>query len=133
LRPANFKLLLENIKNTYEGLAKEKGLKLNLNIAQGLADCYELDETRLSQILGNLVTNAIKFTQKGQVDINIKKTGKQEDFDKLLFEVCDTGNGIAKKHLDVIFESFSQPQSVTTRTQGGTGLGLAIVKKMVSL
>ena len=132
-RPANFKQLLENIKNTYKGLAIEKGLQLNLVFEGGVADSYEIDDTKISQIFGNLITNAIKFTDAGQVDIQLEKIGSNEDTDDLLIAVCDTGTGIAANHLEDIFDSFSQPQSVTTRKQGGTGLGLAIVKKLVEL
>ena len=133
MRPANFKLLLENIKNTYESLAKEKGLNLYVNIDNGTAGYYELDETKTSQILCNLITNAIKFTENGRVDINIKKINNDASIDQLLFEVYDTGIGIAENHLESIFDSFSQPQTVTTRKQGGSGLGLAIVKKLIEL
>jgi signal transduction histidine kinase/CheY-like chemotaxis protein len=133
MRPGNFTLLLENIKNTYESLAKEKGLNLYLNIDKNVSEFYELDETKMSQILGNLVTNAIKFTQNGRVDITIKKIDGNQSTDHLSFEVADTGIGIAKNHLDDIFDSFSQPQSITTRKQGGSGLGLAIVKKLIAL
>lgn len=132
-RPVSFKKLLENIKNTYESLAKEKGLNLLLNIDPNVAECYELDEIKISQILGNLVTNAIKFTENGQVDIIVKKVKSNRYNDQLQFAVNDTGTGIARKFLESIFDSFSQPQTVTTRKQGGSGLGLAIVKKLVEL
>jgi signal transduction histidine kinase/Tfp pilus assembly protein PilF len=133
MRPANFKLLLENIKNTYKSVAREKGLNLYLNIDNDAARYYELDETKISQILGNLITNAIKFTENGRVDINVKKINSDASVDQLLFEVYDTGTGIAENHLESIFDSFSQPQMVTTRKQGGSGLGLAIVKKLIGL
>jgi len=133
MRPANFKLLLENIKNTYISMAKEKGISLYLNIDDDVAGIYEIDETKTSQILGNLLTNAIKFTHSGRIDINVKKINSDQLYDQLLFEVYDTGMGIAENHLESIFDSFSQPQIVTTRKQGGSGLGLAIVKKLVEL
>jgi signal transduction histidine kinase/CheY-like chemotaxis protein/Tfp pilus assembly protein PilF len=132
-RPGNFKKLFENIKNTYEGLAMEKGISLCLNIDSDVNEYYEIDETKTSQIIGNLVTNAIKFTESGQVVIVVKKLDSYGCFDQLLFEVTDTGTGIDKKHLENIFDSFFQPQIITTRKQGGTGLGLAIVKKLVDL
>lgn len=133
MRPANFRLLLDNIRMTYENLAHEKGLKLNLKIDKGVADSYEMDENKITQILGNLITNAIKFTYFGQVDVLVEKTGTSEAGDRLRFVVTDTGIGIAPAYLPDIFESFSQPQSITTRKQGGSGLGLAIVKKLVAL
>lgn len=133
MRPTKFRALLENIKRTYENLAKEKGLSLILNIQADVADYYELDETKISQILGNLVTNAIKFTQTGQVEVAVKKISGEKDIDQLRFEVRDTGIGIPDDFKDSIFESFSQIQSVKTREQGGSGLGLAIVKKLITL
>ncbi len=133
VRPVIFKKLLENIKNTYEGLAKEKGINLGLNIGDDIAECYELDETKITQILGNLITNAIKFTDTGRVDLNVKMINSGQAADQLFFEVRDTGTGIIENHLENIFDSFSQVQTVTTRKQGGSGLGLAIVKKLVEL
>ncbi|MGZ3756598.1 MAG: ATP-binding protein [Mucilaginibacter sp.] len=133
MRPTKFRALLENINRTYENLAKEKGLSLILNIHEDVAEYYELDETKISQILGNLITNAIKFTQTGRVEVSIKKISGENNIDQLRFEVRDTGIGIPDDFKDNIFESFSQIQSVKTREQGGSGLGLAIVKKLISL
>jgi len=132
-RPANIRTLLDNIKRTYDTLAREKGLQLNLNIAADVGENYQVDETKLSQILGNLITNAIKFTQYGRVDINLKKISGEGEADKILFEVKDTGVGISESNSANVFESFSQARSIKTRKQGGTGLGLAIVKKLVEL
>jgi signal transduction histidine kinase/CheY-like chemotaxis protein/Tfp pilus assembly protein PilF len=132
-RAVNLISLLENLKNTYEGLAREKGLQLLLQIDEGINEAYEIDETKLSQILGNLISNAIKFTESGYVTIAIKKIRQYPSFDQVQFNIEDTGIGIPEIYKDTIFESFSQPQSVTTRKQGGTGLGLAIVKKLVEL
>ena len=133
LRSCQFKNLFENIKNTYHGLAREKGLTLSLNIDEDINEFYELDETKMAQIIGNLVTNAIKFTDSGQVGITIKKIKGNEDTDRLLFEVFDTGVGIEENHRERIFDSFFQLQTIRTRKQGGTGLGLAIVKKLMDL
>jgi signal transduction histidine kinase/CheY-like chemotaxis protein len=133
LRQTNFKILLDNIKKTYESLAHEKGLKLDVVIGEEVADSYELDETKLAQILGNLITNAIKFTYFGEVDVIIEKLDTNDFTDEIRLTVRDTGIGIPANYLQDIFESFSQPQSITTRKQGGSGLGLAIVKKLVLL
>jgi signal transduction histidine kinase/BarA-like signal transduction histidine kinase len=133
LRPTNFGHLLENIKNTYESLAKEKNLELLLKIDINVSESYLLDETKLSQIIGNLITNSIKFTETGHIDLLIEKVATNAETDTLRFNIVDTGTGIAHDHLELIFESFSQPKSITTRKQGGSGLGLAIVKKLVEL
>jgi len=133
LRPCNFTALLENIKRTYENLAREKGLKLSLKTGLDVAGNYHLDETKLSQILGNLIGNAIKYTDQGKVDIDIVRTGGGQYTDILRFKISDTGIGIPETYFDEMFDSFSQPKSITTRKQGGSGLGLAIVKKLVEL
>jgi signal transduction histidine kinase/CheY-like chemotaxis protein len=132
-RPANFRIILDNIKKTYDSLAREKGLALSLLIDGGIAESYEIDETKISQILGNLVTNAIKFTYSGGVDVIVNKLNEMPQYDVLRFRVNDTGIGIAKTYLEHIFDSFSQQKGITTKKQGGSGLGLAIVKKLVML
>ena len=125
--------LLDRVIKTYSALAHKKGIKLTLNTDAALAQCYSLDETKLSQILGNLISNAIKYTDKGQVALSINKITTEGDLDVLQFSVTDTGAGIHADYFEEIFESFSQPKSITTRRQGGTGLGLAIVKKLTAL
>lgn len=132
-KPVSLHSLLDNIKETYINLAHEKGIRLNLTVDDKINGYYEIDETKLSQILGNLVTNAIKFTEHGHVDLEVEKISGDANNDKLSFRVTDTGIGIDAKFLEDIFDSFSQPKSITTRKQGGSGLGLAIVKKLVSL
>jgi CheY-like chemotaxis protein len=133
LAPCNFLQLLENIRNTYASLASEKGILLHLNIGPGVANAYELDETKLSQILGNLITNAIKFTHTGSVQLFVEKIETLNGGDLLRFNVIDTGIGISGKNQQSIFDAFTQPHSITTKKQGGSGLGLAIVKKLVAL
>jgi signal transduction histidine kinase/ActR/RegA family two-component response regulator len=133
LHPSNFRVLMENIRRTYDSLAREKGLRLSLVVDGAVGDAYELDETKLSQILGNLIGNAIKYTDFGEVTLYVEKPGESGDTDLLRFRVRDTGIGIAPVYLEEIFDSFFQPKSVTTRKQGGSGLGLAIVKKLVEL
>ncbi|MDZ4750958.1 MAG: ATP-binding protein [Flavobacteriales bacterium] len=132
-RDENLAGLLFNIRNTYAGLAEEKGLRLRLYPDKHLASLYHFDDTRLTQIMGNLISNAIKFTDEGVVCIHAKIENSGSQSDTIRFSVTDTGDGVALENLESIFESFSQPKSVTTRRHGGTGLGLAIVKKLVSL
>ena len=132
-RPVNLIALLDNIHRTYDALAREKGLKLNLTVDKELSENYELDETKISQILGNLISNAIKYTDFGKVDTTVIKTCDDGDYDCLQFKIADTGPGIPESYFAEMFESFSQPKSITTRKHGGSGLGLAIVKKLVEL
>lgn len=130
---AKFVPLLESIRVTYESLAKEKNIKLLLDVDPNVAQGYELDDTKLSQILGNLISNAIKFTDEGSVTLRVKRKINGKTHDTLRFEVADTGVGIGQESYTEIFESFSQPKSITTKKHGGSGLGLAIVKKLVEL
>lgn len=132
-KPVELRSSLNNLKNIYESLAKEKGLALKLHIDEKLNVTYKLDQTKLHQILGNLTSNAIKFTDKGEVNITVEKLFAHGDKDAIRFSVTDTGQGIKPIHKEQIFESFFQPFSITTRRQGGSGLGLAIVKKLVEL
>lgn len=133
LRPCELQSVLRRICTTYESLATEKGLKLEMEFGESLHVCYSLDETKISQILGNLITNAIKFTEVGTVTLNVQKILATPDKDTIRFKVIDTGIGIPLDYYQEMFESFSQPKSITTRKQGGTGLGLAIVKKLVEI
>jgi signal transduction histidine kinase len=133
MHPEDLNALLKNILNTYKGLADEKGLMLDLQLDNNLYSHYKLDGSRLTQILGNLVSNAIKFTDRGYVRLHARIAEEHNTQHTILFQVEDTGEGIASSDLESIFESFSQPRSVTTRKHGGTGLGLAIVKKLVEL
>jgi len=133
IHPCNLLKMIENMRHIYENMAVEKGLKLYLDIDKYVGESYELDETKLSQIIGNLIGNAIKYTDTGQVNIIIEKTQSTDQYDTLRFTIADTGVGIPKKSYEEIFESFSQPKSITTRRHGGSGLGLAIVKKLAEL
>lgn len=131
--PVKFRQFLHNIHQTYYGLAMEKGLSFQVTIASEVADYYLLDETKLFQILGNLVSNAIKYTEVGGLEmvVGVSKTGEKADV--LSFKVIDTGIGIPDKEKAKLFDSFYMPPSITTRRESGTGLGLAIVKKLIEL
>jgi signal transduction histidine kinase len=119
--------LVNSVATTTESLAREKGLALNTSIAEGLP-LGRGDERRLLQVLLNLVGNAIKFTEKGSVEINAGITDQQ-----FLVSVRDTGPGIAEADQMRIFEEFQQVEGASTRTKVGTGLGLAIAKRIIEL
>ena len=112
--------------------ANEKSLQLKYKIPDNIPTLIG-DELRLSQILTNLISNAIKFTEKGYVNLVVRVIDRVEDAISLQFSVIDTGIGINKEKLDDIFQSFSQESSSTTRKYGGTGLGLTISKQLVEL
>lgn len=133
LNTINLFQLIHNIKNVYVKQAENKGLLLKLSSDIDEKYLYNLDETKITQVLNNLISNAIKFTQDGSVELALHKVKSSKKYDTILFEVKDTGEGISKENRAEIFESFSQVKPVLTRRQGGTGLGLAIVKKIVEL
>nr|WP_294875376.1 ATP-binding protein [uncultured Pedobacter sp.] len=125
--------LVNNVKEAHCLAAKEKGLKFKIKVDSDLPTMIIGDPTRLTQILNNLVSNAIKFTNSGSVIIDLslnRAVGNLVDID---FAVTDTGIGIEADKKDYIFESFTQASTDTTRVFGGTGLGLAITKKIVEL
>jgi signal transduction histidine kinase/DNA-binding response OmpR family regulator len=124
------------VEETYDLLsvkANEKGLDLLYQIDPNVPNEVLGDATRLRQILLNLVSNGIKFTQSGDILIEVKTIRSDADFYHIQFSVRDTGIGIPKYKYNTIFESFSQADSSTTRKYGGTGLGLTICQKLVSM
>ena len=133
LQSVDFKQFCNNIRNTYQGLAGEKGIDLRLESSGELAPAYLFDATKLTQILANLVANAIKFTEKGSVKISIVKLEESKQYDLLRFSINDTGEGIPENFLQEIFESFSQIKPFMTKKQGGTGLGLSIAGRLAEL
>jgi PAS domain S-box-containing protein len=132
--PFSLKELVEGVADSLSVRAFEKGLELVCYINHNVPDRLIGDMTRIRQVLVNLVINAIKFTDAGEVFINLENM-KPVDGDEveLQFKVTDTGIGIPEEHGEMIFEKFSQVDSSTTRTFGGAGLGLSISKSLVEL
>lgn len=125
--------LVNGISQSLRLRAEEKGVSLHVNLDNSIPKIVIGDSTRLSQILTNLVGNAIKFTEKGRVDITLNVENITSDSISLYFAVKDTGIGIPEDRLQEIFDSFSQASAETTRKYGGTGLGLAITKRLLEL
>ncbi|WP_330444282.1 PAS domain-containing hybrid sensor histidine kinase/response regulator [Flavobacterium sp. C4GT6] len=115
--------------------AHEKGLELLLDISPKVQRFIYADSVRLRQILVNLLGNAIKFTEKGEVELKIRNKKIENDDDEMMFEfsIRDTGIGIAPHNLQKIFNAFDQEDSSTTRKYGGTGLGLTISNRLLEL
>jgi len=113
--------------------AHEKGLDLNCRVAPDVPAALIGDPGRLRQVLVNLLGNAIKFTEFGEVALNVEKGPQTGGSGFLRFQVSDTGIGIPEDKLDAIFDSFAQVDSTITRQYGGTGLGLAICQHLVDL
>jgi len=113
--------------------AKEKGISLNLIINPNVASEVISDPNRISQILLNLIGNAIKFTDKGGVTITVDKIEEKDKMATISFKIKDTGIGIVSNKINSVFGAFTQAKSDTSRIYGGTGLGLTIVKRLITL
>ena len=124
---------LKQVTDTLSYKAEEKGLQLIAHIDDNVPDVLIGDPYRLNQVLINLGGNAIKFTEKGGVQIDVKQVGEENGELALRFAVTDTGIGIPPDKLQKLFESFAQVNSSDTRKFGGTGLGLSISKQLVEL
>ena len=129
----NLREVLESIITLMERPAEAKGLRLLLNIEQGVRLPVRGDPVRLRQVLSNLISNAVKFTERGSVTLNVKRLRESAAQHQLRFEVRDTGIGIGQDAQERLFQAFSQADASTTRLYGGTGLGLAICQRIVTL
>lgn len=118
--------VVQRLRETFEPMARQKGLALQIE-ADALAPSQLVaDSQRLQQILKNLLANALKFTEHGKVSLHVRAAGSG----RIRFEVADTGIGIAREQLQVIFEAFRQADGSTRRRYGGTGLGLSISRDL---
>ena len=134
LRPFSLREAMKDIIRPMEPTAHRKELQLKLTVEPAVPDIIVGDQTKLMQVLTNLIDNSLKFTRKGQVTIQVSlKKYDQPVGSKLLFEVADTGIGIIPAYHGKVFESFSQADSSHSRKYGGTGLGLSISKGLVQL
>jgi len=129
----NVKNLLTTISESFKTTAINKKVELITEMGENLPNFLNGDSAKLTQILNNLVSNALKFTQEGSIKIMTRRIAEKGDEIKVEFKVVDTGIGISKERLDSIFESFVQANKTTKRLYGGTGLGLSISKKLVEL
>lgn len=129
----DLKYELHNFVESQEHKALEKGLKLSLDTTEVTSPNIITDPGRLRQILINLVGNALKFTQEGQIRITASLLRKDNVHGELRLEVSDTGIGIETEKVSTLFEAFTQGDGSTTRKYGGTGLGLSIVKRLCDL
>jgi len=126
-------LLVSEVRELMVVQAANRGINLMMEIGPGVPRWVEGDDTRLRQVLLNLVGNATKFTLEGQVDIRVAKISENSGQVILRISVKDTGIGMPEDKLEAIFEEFTQADASTTRNFGGTGLGLAISRRLVEL
>lgn len=128
LREVPLRPLVERVIQSHRPPALEKGLVLTAEVADDVPETLRCDSTRLSQVLINLLDNAIKFTDEGRVALSVTRNGAD-----LQLKVTDTGCGIAEDMQAHVFERFRQVESFLTRRHAGTGLGLALVKELTAL
>ncbi|WP_420812980.1 response regulator [Nitrincola schmidtii] len=130
-----FKLgdVLEHLNTLFSLSCREKGLELYLSVEQGLPDWFEGDALRLTQVLTNLMGNAVKFTHQGRVELKVETDHSSDTLYSIRFSVLDTGVGINEEHQCLLFQAFNQADTSITRQYGGTGLGLVISQRLVQL
>ena len=129
----SIKQVVQELINTIQFKAIEKNIGLIIDIDERVPAAVSGDQLRLNQILLNLISNAIKFTQNGEIKVAVRLIDYVDEKARIYFSVKDTGIGISPEKLNTIFESFTQANADTTRVYGGTGLGLAIVKKLIDM
>lgn len=131
--PLSLKELLDKLINLFRQAATNKQNDLSYVLGEGLPQYIIADETRLLQVLSNLTSNAIKFTEQGDIRLIVSEVQARGKFHKIKIEVSDTGVGISEENLKLLFNSFVQVDSSFTKSAGGTGLGLAISKELARL
>ncbi|MEF8794387.1 PAS domain S-box protein [Thiohalorhabdus sp.] len=134
LEQSSFQLedVIEQMQTLFASAASSKGLELAFHVAPGIPQGLVGDSLRLSQVLTNLLSNALKFTSEGGVTLNIGLKERQEEEVTLCFSVTDTGIGMTEEQQVKLFRSFAQADTSTTRQYGGTGLGLVISRQLVA-
>ena len=129
--PFRMALSISAMLHLFEAKILEKNVELVGNYDEEIPEVLVGDPVRLHQIIMNLVSNAVKFTNKGKITVSVRMLKEDEESATIEFAVQDTGIGIGENKLEKIFENFQQASSGTSRLYGGTGLGLAIVKQLV--
>jgi len=125
--------VLENTSTMISFKADEKNIELIFDMDNSIPHLMKGDSLRLSQVLINLMSNAVKFTKQGEVKLSAKVLDSKKSTQLIEFRVSDTGIGLSQKQIDGLFQSFTQATSSTSREYGGTGLGLSISKQLVEL
>lgn len=131
--PFNLRELMDSLITMMSVKAKDLNLYLHTEIDNSIPFMLNGDAIRLTQILINLISNALKFTHEGGVTVKAELIDKKDEIARIRFSITDTGIGIEREKLRTVFERFHQAQPETTRRYGGTGLGLSIVKQLVEI
>jgi two-component system sensor histidine kinase EvgS len=131
--PVYFRPLVQEIYAMFQHKIKEKGLDIFLEIDDTIPEVFEFDETRVRQIMINLLGNAVKFTEKGFIKVKVTVFNRTKERFDIRISVIDSGRGIEKEEQKKIFHSFQQNKNQKYNEYGGTGLGLAITEKLVKM
>lgn len=129
----DLKKLLLNIKQSFQQKSQEQGIDLLVDYDTALPNTFIGDSLRISQVINNLISNAIKFTHDGFVKISVASVATNAEQHNIQFQVKDSGIGMEKEEITKVFEDFSQGKQDTSRKFGGTGLGLSITKRLLAL
>lgn len=132
-RPTSIQNLLQEVVNTYSRVASAKSLMLWQHADARLNQAYIVDSLRLSQVLNNFISNAIKFTKQGEIELRAELVSHLDSGDRIRFSVKDTGVGIAADAQERLFQRYRQESADTARMYGGTGLGLAICRRLAEM
>ncbi len=128
-----FKETVEEITSLMAGRAKKKGLKLSFSWDDNAPDWVSGDPIRFRQIIGNLLGNAVKFTEEGEVSVSLTHLEREDELIRYHFEIMDTGIGIDPEAMETLFEPFTQADLFMTRKYGGTGVCLGVSKELIEL
>jgi len=129
----NIHSIIKEVETIFTHITKEKGIRFVIDEVEEIPSALMLDETRIRQILFNLIGNAFKFTESGEVTLSVMEKIKEKDKIDLIISVKDTGIGIPVDQQNLIFEAFNQQEGQRTVQYGGTGLGLTITKRLVEM
>ncbi|MEJ8853519.1 transporter substrate-binding domain-containing protein [Variovorax robiniae] len=129
-RPAQLRPLIREVANVFASMARQRGLGIAVEIDERVAQWHAVDGVRFRQIVNNLVSNAIKYTDEGGVTVRLRHVARAEDTEYIELEVKDTGIGIGATDLANLFKPFFQAEAAGPRAIGGTGLGLPIVQRL---
>jgi signal transduction histidine kinase/ActR/RegA family two-component response regulator len=131
--PASVAKMMDRLCNMYSGSASSKGLLLRCHVDPAISPILSVDPLRLQQILNNFVSNAIKFTNKGEITIRAELAGRRDGGEVVRFTVRDTGIGVSPEEMSNLFEPFTQAAAGSDRRHGGTGLGLSICRRLATM
>ncbi|WP_430391627.1 ATP-binding protein [Dyella sp. 20L07] len=129
-QPVDLRSLADGVVGLFAALAKEKGIRLYSTLDWRLAGAYRGDEVRVRQIVSNLLSNALKFTESGHVELRVELIDDRQDEHRLRISLLDTGIGISDEQIGYLFQPFAQAEASTKRRYGGTGLGLSICRQL---